>query len=141
MSQTIAIDTIERLLEASPSQLVVMLYDETLRNLETAIAAVESGDIEMRCKAVNRAIEIVSHLYLTLDAEQGGEIAEKLGAIYAFLMTRLPRVNLRNDAETAREAIRLLSPMRESWCELDARIEASIAASVASANRQIAIGA
>jgi flagellar protein FliS len=141
MSQTIAISTIERLLEASPSQLIVMLYDETLKNLETAIAAVESGDIEQRCIAVNRAIEIVSHLYLTLDAEQGGEIAEKLGAIYAFVRTRLPRVNLRNDAGAAREAIRLLAPMRDSWSELDARIEASVAASMASTAPRAAMGA
>jgi flagellar protein FliS len=141
MSQTIAISTIERLLEASPSQLVVMLYDEALKNLETAIAAVETGEIEKRCIAVNRAIEIVSHLYLTLDAEQGGEIAEKLGAIYAFVLTRLPRVNLRNDAEAAHEVIRLLQPMRESWRELDLRIEASVAASMASMGAQAALGA
>jgi flagellar protein FliS len=140
MNQTIAISTIERLLEASPSQLVVMLYDETLKNLETAIAAVGSGDIETRCVAINHAIEIVSHLYLTLDTEQGGEIAEKLGAIYAFVLTRLPRVNLHNDVSAAREAIRLLTPMRDSWRELDGRIEASIAASVASVSQRAAMG-
>ena len=113
MNKTISIDTIERLLDASPSRLVVMLYDEILKNLEVAIDAVERGDIEMRCVAINRAIEIVSHLCLTLDAEQGGEIADKLGAVYCFVLTRLPRVNVSNDAEPAREAIRLLAPMRE----------------------------
>jgi len=129
MNKTISIDTIERLLDASPSRLVVMLYDEILKNLEVAIDAVERGDIEMRCVAINRAIEIVSHLGLTLDAEQGGEIADKLGAVYCFVLTRLPRVNVSNDAEPAREAIRLLAPMRESWSALDERIEASVAAS------------
>jgi flagellar protein FliS len=141
MNQTIAISTIERLFEASPSQLVVMLYDETLKNLDTAIVAVAKGDIETRCVAINRAIEIVSHLYLTLDAEQGGEIAEKLGAIYAFVLTRLPRVNLHNDASAAFEAVRLLTPMRDSWRELDGRIEASIAASLATVGQQTAMGA
>jgi flagellar protein FliS len=129
MNQILSIATVERILEASPSRLVVMLYDEALKNLETAVAAIERDDIETRCHAVNRAIEIVCHLYLTLDAEQGGEIAEKLGAIYRFVLARLPRVNVANDAEAAHEAIRLLTPMRASWSELDERIEASVAAS------------
>lgn len=129
MNQTLPIATVERILDASPSRLIVMLYDEALKNLETAVAAAERGDIETRCHAVNRTVEIVCHLYLTLDTQQGGEIAEKLGAIYRFVLARLPRVNLSNDAEPAREAIRLLTPMRASWCELDERIEASVAAS------------
>jgi len=128
MIQTISITTIERLLEASPSRLVVMLYDETLRNLETCVAAIERGDIETRCVSVNRAIEIVYHLFLTLDTQEGGEIADKLASIYRFVLSRLPRVNATNDAEPVREAIRLLSPMLASWRELDERIEASIAA-------------
>lgn len=128
MNQTISIDTIERLLEASPSRLVVMLYDEALKNLDTAVAAVERGDIETRCHAVNRAIEILCHMYATLDANQGGEIADKLAAVYRFVLSRLPRVNAANDAGPAREAIDLLTPMRQSWRELDERIEASLAA-------------
>jgi flagellar protein FliS len=128
MNQTISIVTIERLLDASPSRLVVMLYDEALKNLEVAIAAIERDDIEARCHAVNRAIEILCHMYSTLDAQQGGEIANKLAAIYRFVLSRLPRVNAANDAEPAREAIGLLAPMRKSWCELDERIEASLAA-------------
>ena len=129
MNQTLSIATVERILDASPSRLIVMLYDEALKNLETATAAIERGDIETRCHAINRTVEIVCHLYLTLDTQQGGEIAEKLGAIYRFVLARLPRANVANDAEPAREAIRLLTPMRASWCELDARIEASAAAS------------
>jgi flagellar protein FliS len=123
------IATVERILDASPSRLIVMLYDEALKNLETAVAAIESGDIETRCHAINQTVEIICHLYLTLDAQQGGEIAEKLGAVYRFVLARLPRVNVTNDADPAREAIRLLTPMRASWRELDERIEASVAAS------------
>ena len=129
MNQTISVATIERLLEASPSRLIVMLYDEMLKNLETAVDAIERGDIETRCDAVNRAIEILCHLFLTLDTQQGGEIADKLAAIYRFVLARLPRVNTANDAAPAREAILLLAPVRASWRELDERIEASLAAS------------
>jgi flagellar protein FliS len=131
MNQTIAIETIEELLDASPSRLIVMLYDEVLARLEAAVAAVEHGDIEARCVSVNKAIEIICHLCVTLDSEQGGEIAEKLGNLYRFLLARLPAVNVLNDAEPARAAIRLLTPVRNSWTELDERIQESVAAAEA----------
>ena len=116
---------IESLSESSPSRLVVMLYDETLSSLESAVEAIARGDIEARCHATNRAIEILSHLYLTLDTQQGGEIADCLSNIYRFVLSRMARVNAANDAAPAREAIRLLAPVRASWQQLDERMVAS----------------
>ena len=117
---------LEEMRAATPSRLVVMLYDEAIGALQAAIAAATRGDIETRCNSVTAATEIVGYLYMNLDLEQGGEVADNLGAIYAHIMHRLPRVNLYNDAETAEEAISLLEPLRESWNELDSRIVAGI---------------
>jgi flagellar protein FliS len=128
MNRTISVDTIERLLDASPSRLVVMLYDEAIASCEAAIAAIGRGDIETRCHSVNRALEIVCHLHATLDLRQGGEIAEKLAGLYRFAMARLAMVNATNDPEPARQAIGLLAPVRASWRALDDRIETSAAA-------------
>ncbi len=127
MSATIELATIERLLDASPSRLVVMLFDEAETSLAAAIDAVAADDIEGRCAAVNRAIDIVCHLYETLDFEQGGAIAEQLGALYRFVMRRLALVNVRNDAGPAHEARTLLAPLGAAWREIDERIEASVA--------------
>ena len=113
---------LEDMLAARPSHLVVMLYDEAIGALETAVAAVAAGDIEARCNAVTAATEIIGYLYMHLDLEQGGEVAQNLGALYAHLMGRMARVNLYNDAETAREAMRLLQPLRDSWVQLDRTI-------------------
>ncbi len=127
MTATIDLATIEHLLDASPSRLVVMLFDEAEKSLAAAIDAVAAGDIEARCAAANKAIDIVCHLYMTLDFEQGGAIAEQLAALYRFLMRRLALVNVRNDAAPAREAMALLAPLRDAWRAIDERIEASIA--------------
>ncbi len=127
MNPTIDLATIERLLDASPSRLVVMLFDEAEKNLSAAIEAIEAGDIETRCTSANKAIDVICHLYTTLDFEQGGPIAAQLGELYRFLMRRLALVNVRNDAAPAREAIALLAPLRDAWREVDERIEASIA--------------
>jgi len=109
---------IETLMEAEPARRVVMLYDETIAALRVASMAASSGDIEGRCNAVTAATEIVGYLYMTLDTELGGEIAQNLGALYAHVLTQLPRVNIYNDAETAERVIAILEPLRESWNEL-----------------------
>lgn len=115
---------LETLMEAEPARLVVMLYDETISALRTASMAAATDDIEGRCNAVTAATEIVGYLYLTLDPELGGEIAANLGAIYAHILSQLPRVNMHNDAETAEHVIAVLEPLRDSWNELANTISA-----------------
>ena len=126
MQNPLPFNSIEELGEAFPSALVVMLYDEAIANLENAVEAIEKGDIEARFEATAKVADIVSQLYLALDLEQGGEIAENLGGIYNFILTQLPRVNFHDDADMARQAIGLLRPVRESWFELDERIRSEV---------------
>src|SRR3546814_4897539 len=71
-----------------------------------------------RWLANGRAMEIISHLQLTLDVEKGGEIGANLDRLYSYMLTRLPKVDIRNDPQAAREVIELLEPLRESWREL-----------------------
>lgn len=113
---------LEDMLAATPSRMVVMLYDEAIGALRTSVMAIASGDIECRCNCVTAALEIVGHLYLCLDEVQGGAVAHNLGTIYGHIISRLPLVNLYNDGEAAEEAIELLEMLRDSWVELDARI-------------------
>jgi flagellar protein FliS len=113
---------LEDMLAATPSRMVVMLYDEAIGALRTSVMAIASGDIECRCNCVTSALEIVGHLYLCLDEDQGGKVAQNLSSIYGHIISRLPTVNLYNDAEAAEESIQLLETLRDSWIELDARI-------------------
>ena len=107
------------LLAARPSQMVVMLYDNALASLRSAIVAIEGGDIESRCNSVNTASEITTTLLLALDHEQGGEVAERLESIYRFMIGRMMFINLHNDADIARSVIDLLMPLRDAWLEVD----------------------
>lgn len=126
MQNPLPFNSIEELGEAFPSALVVMLYDEAIANLEIAVEAIEKGEIEARFEATARVADIISQLYLALDLEQGGEIAENLGGIYNFILTQLPRVNFHDDVDMARQAIGLLQPVRDSWFELDERIRGEV---------------
>lgn len=108
----------QQIMTASPAMLVFMLYDKAIASLKEAIAAIDEGRIEARWRANARALEIVAHLQGTLDLDKGGEIARNLDRLYGYMMMRLPKVDLRNDAQVAREVIGLLEPLRDSWREL-----------------------
>ena len=108
----------QALMTASPAQLVVMLIEKATASLHEAIAAIEAQQIEERWRANKRAMEIINHLDLTLDMEQGGEIAVNLRRLYTFALRRLADVDFNNDTQAARDVIKLLEPMLASWREL-----------------------
>jgi flagellar protein FliS len=114
----------QQILTASPVKLVFMLYDKAIACLKEAMRAVEAGDIEARCAANTRAMEIVAHLRGTLDRDKGGEIAANLDRLYGFILTLLPKVDFDNDAKSAQAAIDLLTPLRDSWQALAAQGDA-----------------
>ncbi|NKB20145.1 MAG: flagellar export chaperone FliS [Alphaproteobacteria bacterium] len=126
MYTDINLEEIEEVNAAFPSHLIVVLYDEAIASLMASIQAIGDGDIEARFNATSHTAEVISQLYLALDMETGGEIAENLGAIYNHIITQLPRINFANDQQVAEQAIKLLRPIRDSWFELDERIRSTV---------------
>ncbi len=105
----------QQISSASPAKLVFMLYERAITLLRETIDAIEAGDIERRWRANAKATEVISHLWGTVDRERGGEIAENLNRLYGFMMMRLTMVDVENNAQSAREVIELLEPLRRSW--------------------------
>ncbi len=108
----------QELMTASPARLVVMLYDRATQSLNDAIRAIELGDIERRWKSNKNANEVITHLAMTLDFEKGGQIAQNLNDLYKFMLRTLINVDVRNDPQAARDVIKLLEPLRESWDQI-----------------------
>ena len=127
---------IDTITNTPPSRLVVMLYDGVITALDSAIEAIEDGDIEKRCKCVNVAIEVISYLYMSLDMEKGGIISENLAKLYRFSMTQLPLVNRDNDPAMARAVIEILRPIHESWIEIDSAMSAPFILPLANENHR-----
>jgi len=115
----------DEIMTASQPHLIVMLYREALAALKASAVAIERSDIEARWRASAKATNILAHLYLTLDRERGGDVANNLGQIYTYILRRLPNVNLKNDPKPAQEGARLLEPLLNSWEDLDIRISRS----------------
>jgi len=108
----------QQVLNASPARLVFMLYERAISSLHEAVAAIDAGQIEARWRANKRATEIVTHMWSTLDRERGGEIAANLHRLFAYMLRRMPDIDLKNDRNTATEVIQLLQPLRDAWRDL-----------------------
>jgi flagellar protein FliS len=109
---------------ASPTQLVVMLYDGAIRFLSAAIDKIAAGEIEERHRNIVKAQNILAELMSTLDREKGGEVAENLFRIYHYCYNLTVEANLYDDAERLHRAVASLRDLRESWAAID-RMERS----------------
>ena len=110
-------------------RLVVMLYEGAITSLEAAAAAFEKKDFDEGIKNIDMSIDIVSQLYLALDSEKGGEIADNLSRIYGYILKELQKSKDSKNVQNVRDMAGLLQHLHESWDELDQQITAEEAGS------------
>ena len=104
---------------AGPAQRVVIMYDNLVRELMKAMAALEKqgepSSFETAHNSLAQAERIVLELKLALDLERGGEIAENLNDLYEFWIRHLSEGNTKKDAEPIREILTMAEDMRDTW--------------------------
>ena len=100
---------------ASPIQLVAMLYDKAIIHLTIARDRLVEKDIDAKCLAISRVIDIVTELQVVLDKDRGGDIAERLDALYTYMLERLIMAHLHNDVQQMEEVLGLLQELRDAW--------------------------
>lgn len=109
-------------LTASPGQLVLMLFDGTLRALATAREACTREDDPRRFEVVNsqllKAQQIIAELQATLNLDAGGEFAKTMNQLYDYYARRLVEANLRKSPEPIAEVERLMGDIRSAWAEM-----------------------
>ena len=115
-------------LTAPRERLVVMLYDGAIRFLHQSAVALRAGNQRVFLDRVQRAEAIIKELNLTLDMQRGGDVAERLRAIYQFCNMHLTAATMEGDPKKIEEVIRLLSDLRESWQQIAAAPPAAAAA-------------
>lgn len=96
-----------------PDRDTVMLCDAAISALDDAISAIERDEIEGRCRAVYRATDVVTTLYLRLDVKRFGELADDLADLYGHILGCLVGINFYNDPRIAQDAIELLHALKE----------------------------
>jgi flagellar protein FliS len=104
---------------ASPTRLIVLLYEGAIRFCHMARAAMLRGDLETQNLNLVRAQRIVGELIASLDRNAGGEVAARLSNIYAHVLEELVAANLYDRTDKVDHVIALLTEMRASWVEID----------------------
>jgi flagellar protein FliS len=101
---------------ATPHKLILMLYDGLLRQLRLGRAHMQKGDLGAKATCLSKAISIIDQgLRASLNDEKGGEIAQRLRALYDYSERQLVHANARNDVAVIDEVIALFEPLRAAW--------------------------
>lgn len=101
---------------ASPHRLIVMLYQGARQAIAQARMHLQQGNVPGRGEAIGKAIQIVeSGLQQSLDLEVGGEIAQRLNALYSYMSRRLLEANIKESEAMLVEIDGLLATLEEAW--------------------------
>ncbi|AWK41755.1 flagellar export chaperone FliS [Photorhabdus laumondii subsp. laumondii] len=120
------IDVESEIMNASPYQLIQILFNGALSALRRAIILMEQGNIAEKGAAISKAINIIDNgLKQGLDNEKGGELAHNLASLYDYMTQRLLYANLRNDEPAITEVIKLLTEISDAWRQIGPHYNAS----------------
>jgi len=103
---------------AGPLGLILLSYDALYKSLGRAVHAIHGGDLSAEADHSARALEALIELSSSLDMEAGGEVAEDLSVLYAYMMKRITDGMCTCSTEAAEEVMQLVLTLREGWAGL-----------------------
>jgi len=116
---------------ASPHRLIVMLYQGARQAIAQARMHLHQNNVGARGAAISKAISIVeSGLQQALNKDAGGEIAQRLDALYTYMTRRLLEANLKQNEAMLAEVDNLLATLEEAWVGIGPEVAQMTAAPV-----------
>jgi flagellar protein FliS len=117
-----------RVKTAGQGQLILMLYDEAVRQLDRALEFMnlndtgkkDPGRIEKISKALVKTQEIISELMVSLDFDEGGDIAKNLFSLYSWFNRELLEAGIRQESRRITAVRNSLDGLRSAWQEIAA---------------------
>ena len=104
-----------RILTADPMELVRLTYQAAIREVRTARERLQERDIQGRAAAIGKACELLTELTRALDRQNGGEYADRLAELYAYMMRKLSDANFTQTEGPLTEVLGLLTTVLEGW--------------------------
>lgn len=105
---------------ATQGKLIVMLYDEAVKQLDLAISLLD-GKTRALDKVHNALIktqDIITELMAGLDFDRGGEIARNLMSLYVFFNEKIREGNLKKDVEPLTQVRAFVADLRSAWVQI-----------------------
>lgn len=111
--------------DISQYRAVALLLAGAIERVKLASRAQSEGNSEVRGVAVGTTITILGVLQASLDKQLGGEIAENLDELYAYMTRLLAGVAIEREAGSLGEVEALLVQLQEAWTAIRAEVEPS----------------
>jgi flagellar protein FliS len=122
-----------RIKTASQGQLVIMLYDEAVKHLDRGLELLgansgkkDPGQIEKISKSILKTQEIITELMVSLDFDQGGDIAKNLFSLYTWFNQELLEANVKQDVRRITVIRNMVNELRGAWAEIIAKTAADM---------------
>ena len=122
-----------RVKTASPGQLVVMLYDEAIKQSDTAIGLFgkdskpKSENIEHINMALGKVQDVITELMASLDFDAGGELARDLFALYVWFSREILEANIHKEVGRIKSVKSMLVDLRAAWADAASKTQGGIA--------------
>ena len=101
---------------ANPHKLILMLFEGARLAVAEAKLHMQRNETAAKGAVISKAIMIIDQgLKASLDVNAGGELAEKLYALYDYMTSRLLVANLRNEIKALEEVDSLLAELQGAW--------------------------
>ena len=117
MNQALATYRSTQVNSASPETLILMLYRGALKQVRSALKALEGGQVQEASNGLVKAQDIVIELRTSLNP-QAGDMSTNLAALYEYVHDRLVLANMRKEAPPAQQALEVLEGLTEAWAAM-----------------------
>jgi flagellar biosynthetic protein FliS len=111
-----------RVKNASPGQLLVLLYDDLVQSAEIAenqiAAAADSSERAQAPLAVGRCIRAVTELSAALRPEHDPMLCANLSSLYRFFAHEFSEALAKNDPRKIGAILPLLRKLRATWAQV-----------------------
>ena len=105
-----------KILNATPAELTLMLYEGAIKFCNIAAMAIEKKDIQKAHDNLIKAQKIVDEFRATLDMKY--PVAQDFDRVYVYLQRRLLEANMTKDQAIVEECATHLRAMRDTWKEV-----------------------
>ncbi len=109
-----------RIRTAGQGQMIVMLYDEVIKQLDEAVSLLdqETKKLDTVHNAIVKSQECITELTVGLDLEKGGQLAQTLFDLYRYFHSELTDANMQKDPARLRAVRRMMNELRTAWVQI-----------------------
>ena len=101
---------------ASPSKIILMLYDGAIKFCHMAQVAIDEKNIEKANLNIQKAQKIIVQLRVSLDTKY--PVSQEFDKVYDYIYRRLVEGNMKKDVEIIKDTLTHIHTMRDTWKEV-----------------------